>query len=210
MNLTAIIVVVSVLVVFVVLFAFLNRNDQEVVGKKDEYGEYVKDPLRMFVPYVIFEAKRRADHRCEYVDRFGFRCSNSEENGVTLHADHWIPWSKGGASSEHNIVILCSHCNLAKSNVMPFKWETKKLWKSRRGYQVNAMIPGEYYLGGRLDLRHSSMDRMRVAEGFDASDDGSRPEVIGSEVVDADQFYGDYVDGVIDDEGDSIEGSPRR
>ena len=33
-----------------------------------------------------------------------------------IHFDHIIPWSKGGPTAEHNIRLLCSDCNLRKSN----------------------------------------------------------------------------------------------
>lgn len=33
-----------------------------------------------------------------------------------IHFDHIIPWSKGGSSDEQNIQLLCSACNLKKSD----------------------------------------------------------------------------------------------
>lgn len=37
--------------------------------------------------------------------------------GVELHVDHIIPWSKGGETILANLQTLCSTCNLGKSNV---------------------------------------------------------------------------------------------
>jgi len=37
------------------------------------------------------------------------------------HIDHRIPVSKGGSNDATNLVISCPHCNLSKSNKMP--WE---------------------------------------------------------------------------------------
>lgn len=50
-----------------------------------------------------------------------------------IHFDHDIPWSKGGASDESNIQLLCEECNLRKSdryerdNLIPNAfWHQKK------------------------------------------------------------------------------------
>ncbi|WP_404399912.1 HNH endonuclease [Idiomarina seosinensis] len=39
-----------------------------------------------------------------------------EDIGVEPHADHIYPISKGGLSTESNMVLVCKDCNLAKSN----------------------------------------------------------------------------------------------
>ena len=48
----------------------------------------------------------------------GVKCQNE---GVKLpieqmHADHIMPWSKGGKTELNNCQMLCAACNLAKSN----------------------------------------------------------------------------------------------
>jgi hypothetical protein len=53
-------------------------------------------------------------------DRFTCQyCGNSpaKDLSITLHIDHKIPWSKGGATNLENLQTLCSKCNLGKSNL---------------------------------------------------------------------------------------------
>jgi hypothetical protein len=50
---------------------------------------------------------------------FSFRCvkcGRKETPGDTLHADHIVPWSKGGSPNLANIQPLCQFCNCSKSN----------------------------------------------------------------------------------------------
>jgi len=53
-------------------------------------------------------------------DRFTCRACGASPaitQGVELHVDHIIPWSKGGETVLSNLQTLCSVCNLGKSNV---------------------------------------------------------------------------------------------
>jgi 5-methylcytosine-specific restriction endonuclease McrA len=57
--------------------------------------------------------------RMEVFKRDNFRCvlcgaSPANEVGVTLHADHIVPFSKGGATVLENLQTLCGACNLGK------------------------------------------------------------------------------------------------
>ena len=52
-----------------------------------------------------------------------FRCvtcgqSPATQLGVELHVDHIQPWSKGGATVLENLRVLCSACNLGKSDTV--------------------------------------------------------------------------------------------
>lgn len=65
----------------------------------------VNDGLR----YKVF---RRDNFRCCI-------CGNSpaKDSAIELHADHIIPWSKGGETVMENLQTLCSKCNLGKSDL---------------------------------------------------------------------------------------------
>ena len=41
--------------------------------------------------------------------------------------DHIIPWSKGGASEEYNVKLLCRHCNRKKSSKFEDRYLVKEL-----------------------------------------------------------------------------------
>jgi 5-methylcytosine-specific restriction endonuclease McrA len=53
--------------------------------------------------------------------RDGFRCvyCGSDKN---LHADHALPFSRGGRSTLDNLVTACAGCNIAKGARTPEEW----------------------------------------------------------------------------------------
>jgi len=53
--------------------------------------------------------------------RDGFRCracgaSPLTQPGVELHVDHVLPWSRGGETTDDNLLTKCKQCNLGKGN----------------------------------------------------------------------------------------------
>lgn len=59
--------------------------------------------------------------RLEVLKRDKFKCifcgrSPATDNGVILHIDHVMPFSKGGKTELHNLQVLCLECNIGKSN----------------------------------------------------------------------------------------------
>lgn len=44
--------------------------------------------------------------------------SPAKDSSVVLHADHIVPWSKGGETTFENLQTLCQVCNIGKSNLM--------------------------------------------------------------------------------------------
>ncbi len=44
-------------------------------------------------------------------------CGAEAREGAKLHVDHMVPWSKGGATTLENLRVLCSVCNIGKSDV---------------------------------------------------------------------------------------------
>jgi hypothetical protein len=66
----------------------------------------------------------RAGRRCEY-------CHAPQElTGQTFHVDHIIPLSAGGRTIPDNLCFACSHCNIAKRNLM--RWIDSKTGKRVR------------------------------------------------------------------------------
>lgn len=63
--------------------------------------------------------------RHEVFKRDGYKCveCNKDKEETTLHADHILPVSQGGADELENLQTLCQACNFAKSNR---KWKGGK------------------------------------------------------------------------------------
>ena len=56
------------------------------------------------------------------MQRDHFKCcacgaSPAKDPSVLLHADHIVPWSKGGPTTMDNLQTLCSKCNLGKGDL---------------------------------------------------------------------------------------------
>jgi hypothetical protein len=54
-------------------------------------------------------------------DRFScVACGRSRAKGddIKLHADHKVPWSKGGPTTVENLQTLCEDCNLGKGDLL--------------------------------------------------------------------------------------------
>jgi 5-methylcytosine-specific restriction endonuclease McrA len=70
--------------------------------------------------------QRRVPLRLQFkvFHRDSFRCvacgrSPATHLGTVLHADHIIPWVKGGKTEITNLQTLCGHCNLGKGDWTP-------------------------------------------------------------------------------------------
>lgn len=74
----------------------------------------------------------RADGRCEHKLPLWYRCSAPGE-----HADHVVPWSKGGPTQIFNGQLLCAKHNLRKSNHMPTLLYIWRLESRRRKYALH-------------------------------------------------------------------------
>lgn len=75
----------------------------------------------------IGSSKRRTRREISDRQRFrilvrdGFRCKSCGasplvQSGIELHVDHVLPWSKGGETTDDNLVAKCKQCNLGKGN----------------------------------------------------------------------------------------------
>ena len=88
-----------------------------------------KDPQRMFTATQRTTGFARAGGRCELEVLPFIRCSRSPS-----HGDHYIPWSKGGATTMGNFVAACRSCNLRKSDSVPSAFATWRLERRRKKY----------------------------------------------------------------------------
>jgi len=84
---------------YVYRFLFSSGEEETEVLKPETYRS------RGIPSDVQKEVWKRDGGRC-------IKCGSS----VNLHFDHIIPFSKGGSNTVENIQILCSKCNIGKSN----------------------------------------------------------------------------------------------
>ncbi len=74
-------------------------------------ARYQSDPVSLSTRYEVL---KRANKRCELC---GVGDGDSGyEDLLPLHVDHIVPRSKGGSNDADNLQVLCSACNLGKSN----------------------------------------------------------------------------------------------
>lgn len=85
-----------------------------------------RDEVRLYTGALRTQCMDRADHRCEWINALGARCSRR-----ATHGDHWIPHSRGGATSSANFVALCSEHNLWKSDTVPYRRWSRRIHRSR-------------------------------------------------------------------------------
>jgi len=88
-----------------------------------------KDPIRAFTTFQSSAASMLAGGQCEFTGAFGRRCRRPG-----AHADHWIPHTRGGASSDDNLVWACAPHNLRKSARMPSRYATWRVARRRLRY----------------------------------------------------------------------------
>ena len=84
------------------------------ITKKSAIFEYVfSGDEKVLSPRTFDDATKRSkfeeqEHRCAY-------CGNEIPDLKSAHADHIVPWSKGGKTEYGNLQILCVKCNCKKS-----------------------------------------------------------------------------------------------
>ena len=96
----------------------LTMDDEITAGMKGIYlyiiygdGKYLQ--IRQFDEKTARAAYEKQRHHCPYCvsDR-----NNREYAFKEMHADHIMPWSKGGKTVESNCQMLCKHHNESKGN----------------------------------------------------------------------------------------------
>jgi 5-methylcytosine-specific restriction endonuclease McrA len=70
-----------------------------------------RDPRRKVPLGLRFRIFQRDDFSCVL-------CGASPAKGAMtqLHADHIVPWSKGGKTAADNLRTLCDSCNIGRGN----------------------------------------------------------------------------------------------
>jgi hypothetical protein len=95
-------VFVALVVMLFARAAFVRRNPKQ------------RDTRRAFTNSERMMGFERANKQCEYTRWVFFRCTRT-----ATHGDHYIPWSKGGATNMANFAASCARCNLRKSAHIP-------------------------------------------------------------------------------------------
>lgn len=137
-------VILAALVVFIMvkLFNWCDRTFTKIVHRNKP--SIKRDESRVFTKKMKNQALKKCHYRCEGTGVL-WRCFHK---GDDLHGDHWYPHSRGGATSEQNLVMLCPKCNRKKSDKIPTHWQTWALKGRRRrgrGYSPGVYVkPGEW------------------------------------------------------------------
>lgn len=83
---------------------------------------------RAFAADMRANGFRRAGGQCEFSNGLT-RCRNRAE-----HADHFYPFTHGGATSMQNLVAACSGHNLSKGAKIPSQMEKARIEARRKAY----------------------------------------------------------------------------
>jgi len=75
-----------------------SRKHREVFGPDDVSLSYLK---------LRFDILVRDNFTCQY-------CGRKPEDGTKLEVDHILPSSKGGKTTERNLITACFECNQGK------------------------------------------------------------------------------------------------
>ena len=70
---------------------------------------YAKNQRELMTKQLRYQIMKRDNYTCKI-------CGKCMPNGNDIHIDHIIPISKGGKTVPSNLQVLCSKCNLSKSN----------------------------------------------------------------------------------------------
>ena len=101
----------------------------------------IKDGVYHYDPDFVSEKKLEnftAEQKDEIFKRDEYRCvqcGRRQDEGLTLHADHRVPKSKGGKATVDNGQTLCSICNFRKKNYNQTESGKKMLimlWKTAK------------------------------------------------------------------------------
>ncbi|MDB6425925.1 HNH endonuclease [Curtobacterium sp. 20TX0008] len=111
-----------------------------ITSKSQRRRTTARDPQRAFPAHIRRACFERVGGRCEYSGMLPFlRC-----RAAAAHADHFIPWSKGGASTLENAVASCARHNLRKSATMPSRAMRRRVRRGRSGLSTSRQVGARY------------------------------------------------------------------
>ena len=84
---------------------------QEIMQR--DHGVSVKDSKRTFTPEQKYTQWAKQNFKCVICEAQGKETVLTEDN---IHGDHKIPHSRGGETTEENLIVLCSEHNNHKSD----------------------------------------------------------------------------------------------
>ncbi|WP_207767816.1 HNH endonuclease [Heyndrickxia camelliae] len=91
----------------------VEKDYYEFTKPKNEKNKRGHIPAKMRIN-LLNKSARFVEKENKYIPSCSFCGKTAKES--TLHIDHIIPVSKGGATTEDNLQVLCSECNLQKNN----------------------------------------------------------------------------------------------
>jgi len=86
----------------------LNHFDEEIEKLPEKVSALKKE--RNIPLGLRYKVLKKDKNKCVACGR------NPKEDNVKLHIDHKIPYSLGGLTELSNLQVLCSDCNISKSN----------------------------------------------------------------------------------------------
>jgi len=114
---------------FSFVIIFISKIDRSITAvMRWKRPDHRRDIKRVYSSKEKQLASKLCNNRCEGTRVFG-RCNY---RGKNLQGDHWYPYSRGGATTVKNLVMLCPKCNQSKSNKIPSRFQTIALRLRRR------------------------------------------------------------------------------
>lgn len=103
--------------------AWVNSDSSENFQQKEAQTNQGSVGSTVHLGSVKHGTRREVSDRQRFriLLRDGFRCrtcgaSPLTQPGVELHVDHVLPWSRGGETTDENLMTKCKECNLGKGN----------------------------------------------------------------------------------------------
>lgn len=100
-----------------------------IAGAGRSSHQVQRDPRRSFTAQQRTAIFARAGNQCEHFNILGRRCT-----AAPTHADHVIPWSRGGSTTASNAQALCARHNLIKGSAVVPTVHIARLERRRRRY----------------------------------------------------------------------------